>query len=155
MKGILVGSGCYKGEVFEAALNKSDEALTEVMKFYDYIEVQPPIAYGHLRQDLGVDGDRIIESIIKKIVSTAKSLNKIIIATGDVHYLDKEDSIYRDIYIRTKLVGGGIHDLASYDEAPLQYLMSTDEMLKQFEFLGSELAFEIVVKKYKHFKSKN
>lgn len=145
-EGILVGSGCYKGEVFEAALNKSDEALTEVMKFYDYIEVQPPIAYGHLRQDLGVDGDRIIESIIKKIVSTAKSLNKIIIATGDVHYLDKEDSIYRDIYIRTKLVGGGIHDLASYDEAPLQYLMSTDEMLKQFEFLGSELAFEIVVK---------
>ncbi len=145
-EGILVGSGCYKGEVFETALNRSDEELSEVIAYYDYIEVQPPQAYRHLRQDLGVDADRIIQGLIKKIINEAKRQKKIIIATGDVHYLNESDAIYRDIYIRTKLVGGGIHDLASYDEAPLQYFLTTDEMLKAFEFLGSELAYEIVVK---------
>ena len=145
-EGLLFGSGCYKGMVFEAALNKSKTDLRKAISFYDYIEVQPPIAYRHLKADLGVDADIIIQSMIKDIITIAKEENKIVIASGDVHYLNESDAIYRDIYIRTKLVGGGTHDLARYDEAPLQYFMTTDEMLDQFKFLGTELAYEIVVK---------
>lgn len=144
-EGILVGSGCSHGEVFEMALNRSEEDLRRVISFYDYIEVQPPVSYRHLKEDLGVEADFIIQSLIKKIIRVAKEMNKIVIATGDVHYLNESDAIYRDIYIRTKLVGGGTHDLARYEVAPLQYLMTTDEMLEAFKFIGTELAYEIVV----------
>ena len=147
-EGLLFGSGCYKGMVFEAALNKNKSDLVKAIQFYDYIEVQPPASYRHLKSDLGENADLIIESMIKEIIQVAKDENKLVIATGDVHYLNESDAIYRDIYIRTKLVGGGTHDLARYDQAPLQYLMTTDEMLDAFKFLGSELALEIVVKKH-------
>ncbi len=143
-KGLLVGSSCYKGEVFEAALYKSDQELIEAMEMFDYIEVQPPQAYKHLSKDLGKDFKFIIESTIRKIILTANELGKLVIATGDVHYLNKEDQIYRDIYISAKLVGGGLHDLASYEEMPLNHFLTTDEMLKEFKFLG-EQAYEIVV----------
>ncbi len=144
-EGLLIGSGCYQGEVFDAALNKTDIELEKAMGLYDYIEVQPPQAYQHLKETLGVDATFIIESTIRKIVLTAQKLNKIVIASGDVHYLEKEESIYRDIYIRAKLIGGGLHALAKYDNAPLVYFLTTDEMLKQFAFLGEALATEIVV----------
>ncbi len=145
-EGLLLGSGCYKGEVFETAMNRSEKDLRSVMSFYDYIEVQPPLSYKHLRESLGAEADVKIESIIKTIIRVAKEENKLVIATGDVHYLNESDSIFRDIYIRTKLVGGGIHDLARYQETPIQYFMTTDEMLDAFKFLGAELAYEIVVK---------
>jgi DNA polymerase III subunit alpha, Gram-positive type len=143
--GLLVGSGCYKGEVFEAALNKSQLQLEKVMSFYDYIEVQPPSAYQHLIEDLGEDGESIIQSIIKRIMDTAQKLNKLIIATGDVHYLNEEDQKYRDIYIRTPQVGGGLHDLKRYQTMPLQHFRATHEMLDAFDFLGEE-AETIVIK---------
>jgi DNA polymerase III subunit alpha, Gram-positive type len=75
-EGILVGSGCYKGDVFETALNKGDKALEEVMSFYDYIEVQPVDGYLHLTQAIGNDGVKRIQQIIETIVKTAKKLNK-------------------------------------------------------------------------------
>lgn len=143
-KGLLIGSSCYKGEVFEAALYKSDQELIEAMAMFDYIEVQPPQAYLHLSKDLGKDFKFIIESTIRKIVLTANELGKLVIATGDVHYLNKEDQIYRDIYISAKLVGGGLHDLASYEKMPFNHFLTTDEMLKEFKFLGDQ-AYEIVV----------
>ena len=144
-EGLLVGSGCANGDVFEAALNRSDEDLVEAIKYYDYIEVQPPQAYKHLKQDLGQYADEIIEAIISKIIKTAKDLNKIVIATGDVHYLEKKDVLYREIYIRTPLVGGGIHQLNKYNQMPEQYFLTTDEMLQSFSFLDADLAREIVV----------
>src|SRR5690606_9011698 len=67
-EGLLFGSGCYKGMVFEAALNKSKTDLRKAISFYDYIEVQSPIAYRHLKADLGVDADIIIQSMIKDII---------------------------------------------------------------------------------------
>ncbi|MDD4468798.1 MAG: PolC-type DNA polymerase III [Acholeplasmataceae bacterium] len=149
-EGILIGSGCVNGLVFEAALNKTDEALEQAMKLFDYIEVQPPQAYKHLAQDLGADAEFIIESTIRKIILTAEKLNKLVIATGDVHYLNKEDHMYRDIFIRAKMVGGGLHDLAKYNEAPLVYFLTTDEMLKQFSFLGEQFAHQIVVTNTNH-----
>lgn len=144
-KGLLVGSACYKGNVFEKALYESDENLKEAMEMFDYIEVQPPQAYKHLIAELGADGQFIIESVIRKIVLTAKELNKPIIATGDVHYIDKDDVLYRDVYVNAKLVGGGLHDLARYEQSPLVHFLTTDEMLEQFSFLGEKLAYEIVV----------
>ena len=143
--GLLVGSGCYEGEVFETALNKSTEELIEVMAYYDYIEVQPPQVYAHIASDIGEGGKDIIKATILKIINTAKSLNKLIIATGDVHYLNKEDKIYRDIYINAPLIGGGIHPLLRAKERPDQHLLTTDEMLKAFSFIPEDLAYEIVV----------
>ncbi len=144
-EGLFVGSGCYEGEVFETALNKSNEQLLEVMKFYDYIEVQPPQVYSHVAEDIGENGEEIVKATILKIINAAKSLNKLVIATGDVHYLNKEDKIYRDIYINAPLVGGGIHKLSKTKNRPDQHLLTTDEMLKAFSFLNPDLAYEIVV----------
>ena len=152
-EGLLIGSGCSHGDVFEAALNQSDEDLIQAMEFYDYIEVQPPAAYKHLREGLGAFADETIEAILSKIVRFAKDQKKIIIASGDVHYLEKKDVLYREIYIRTPLVGGGIHELSKYNEMPEQYFLTTDEMLKSMAFLGEELAYEIVVKNTQHLNS--
>ncbi len=152
-EGLLIGSGCSNGNVFEAALNLSDDDLTKAISFYDYIEVQPPAAYKHLREGLGTFADEIIEALLSKIVRFAKDQNKIIIASGDVHYLEKKDVLYREIYIRTPLVGGGIHELSKYNEMPEQYMLTTDEMLKAMAFLGEETAFEIVVKNTQHLNS--
>ncbi len=152
-EGLLIGSGCANGDVFEAALNQSDDELIRALEFYDYIEVQPPAAYKHLKQGLGTFADEIIEAVLSKIIRFAKEQNKIIIASGDVHYLDKKDVLYREIYIRTPLVGGGIHELFKYNEMPEQYLLTTDEMLKSMAFLGEDLAFEIVVKNTQHLNS--
>ncbi|MFH0767607.1 MAG: exonuclease domain-containing protein, partial [Bacillota bacterium] len=152
-EGLLISSGCSNGNVFEAALNQSDDELISTIAFYDYIEVQPPAAYKHLREGLGAFADEIIEAVLSKIVRFAKDQNKIVIASGDVHYLDKKDVLYREIYIRTPLVGGGIHELSKYNEMPEQYMLTTDEMLKSMAFLGEDLAYEIVVKNTQHLNS--
>lgn len=143
--GLLVGSACYKGDVFEKALYNTDKELEKAMEMFDYIEVQPPKAYRHIANELGDDGEFIIESTIRKIVLTAKKLNKLVIATGDVHYLNEDDALYRDIYINAKLVGGGLHDLARYEIAPLVPFLTTNEMLEKFIFLGEKTANEIVI----------
>jgi DNA polymerase III subunit alpha, Gram-positive type len=144
-EGLLIGSGCYKGEVFEAALNQSDESLKDVMSFYDYVEIQPVAAYYHLFDGLGPYAKDIIQATLRKIVDVAKTQGKIVIASGDVHYLEKKDVLYREIYIRTPLVGGGIHDLNRASQMPENYLLTTEEMIKSMEFLGKDLAYEVVV----------
>ncbi len=144
-QGLLVGSGCANGNVFEAALNQSEEKLKEAIAFYDYIEVQPPQVYAHLKEGLGQYADEIIEAVIAKIIKAAQAQGKLVIATGDVHYLEKKDVLYREIYIRTPLVGGGIHQLSRYNTMPEQYFLTTEEMLKSFSFLDADLAKEIVV----------
>lgn len=135
-EGLIIGSGCYKGEVFETALNKSSQALETVMKYYDYIEVQPPEAYLHVIDQIGDGGLEIIQATIKKIVDTATKLSLPVIATGDVHYLNPEEHMYRDIYISTPQVGGGIHDLKRYRVKPKLHFRTTEEMLEAFAFLG-------------------
>jgi DNA polymerase-3 subunit alpha (Gram-positive type) len=142
--GILVGSGCYKGEVFETAMNKGQHDLETVMRFYDYIEVQPVDGYLHLMDSIGIEGKKRIEDIIKRIVETAKKLGKIIIASSDAHYIDKEDKLFRDIYITTPLVGGGVHDLKRAEVRPNQYFRTTDEMLLSFSFLGHDAEYIVI-----------
>ena len=98
-QGILVGSGCANGDVFEIALNRDDESLRKAIDFYDYIEVQPPQAYKHLKQDLGQFADEIIEAVITKIIKFAKERKKLVIASGDVHYLEKKRCLIpRNLY---------------------------------------------------------
>ncbi|WP_025725126.1 PolC-type DNA polymerase III [Acholeplasma granularum] len=144
-QGLLIGSGSENGEVFEMALNRNDDDLRKTIEFYDYIEVHPLNAYLHLEKDLGQLGREIIQATIKKIITVAKELNKIVIATSNAHYLNPEDKKYREIYIQTKSVGGGLHPLANYEVSPDQHLLTTNEMLESFSFLDEKLAYEIVV----------
>lgn len=143
--GLLIGSGSEFGEVFEAALNLNTERLKEAIEFYDYIEVHPLPAYQHIIHELGPLGKEVLQAAIKSIIEIAKSLGKIVIATSNAHYLNPDDKKYRDIYIHTKSVGGGLHPLANYEVSPNQHLLTTQEMLDQFHFLDPETAYEIVV----------
>ncbi len=143
-EGLLLGSGCANGDVFENALNRSEEETIESMKYYDYIEVQPPKAYAHLFSSLP-NGQRDIEDTIIRIIRLAKSLGKIVVATSDCHYARPKLKGYRDILIQSPQIGGGQHRLASYDTSPSMHLRTTKEMLEEFEFLDKDLAYEIVV----------
>ncbi len=145
-EGLLIGSGCYESEVFQEAKSKSDEELTNIIRFYDYVEVQPLDAYTHLLASGDFGNEQELKDHLEKIVRTTTQAGKIVVATGDVHYIKKEDKIYREIIINQKVPGGGRHSLARYKDAiPENYLRTTDEMLENFKFLGEKKAYEIVV----------
>lgn len=147
-EGLLIGSGCYEGEVFKLARSKTEEELTNIINFYDYVEVQPPECYGHLIEMHDFDSKEELFDNIRKVVTTTKNAGKIVVATGDVHHLTRADKIYREIIINQKVPGGGRHPLCRKEitEIPSCHFRSTDEMLADFAFLGEELSHEIVVK---------
>ncbi len=146
-EGILVGSGCYESEVFTLAKSKSEDELSNIIRFYDYVEVQPMECYNHLIQsgDFGTEVE--LAAHIEKIVRVTEEAGKLIVATGDVHHLAREDKIYREIIVNQKVPGGGRHPLArnNIKEIPSNHFRTTDEMLDDFKFLGEETAFKIVV----------
>ncbi len=144
-EGLIVGSGCYKGEVFETAMNKTYKELLDVIDFYDYVEVQPPCGYAHLFENFDNPLKEIKEVIIK-IINAAKEKGKIVVATSDTHYLEKEEQQYFDILVNIKQVGGGFHDLKKYEKLPDRHFFTTDEMLLEFQFLDQKLRQEIVIK---------
>ena len=146
-EGILIGSGCYNSEVFIEARSKEGEELTNIINFYDYVEVQPPEVYNHLIQTSDFKDEKELEDHIKKVISATKEAGKIIVATGDVHHFTREDKIYREIIINQKVPGGGRHPLAKKEitNIPSQHFRTTKEMLEDFSFLGEELANEIVI----------
>lgn len=146
-EGLLIGSGCYESEVFIESRSKEGEELTNIINFYDYIEVQPPEVYGHLIQTSDFKNEEEIKKHIEKIIKATKEAGKIIVATGDVHHFTREDKIYREIIINQKVPGGGRHPLAknSITTIPSQHFRTTKEMLEDFAFLEKELAYEIVV----------
>ncbi len=143
-EGILVGSSCSNGEVFEEALNGDYDTLKELVKYYDYIEVQPPTVYRHLFKDITGGKDSIIEAI-NKIIKASIEEGKIVVATSDSHYISPNDKKYHDILINSPQIGGRLHRLSRYQEAPDLHLRTTDEMLAEFSFLESDLAYQIVV----------
>ncbi len=163
-KNLLLGSACLNGQVFEYAMTKSEEMLKEEMQYYDYIEVQPPENYIYLIHNGTLRDEESVKSTIKDIIKAAKEIGKPVCATGDCHYLDPKDKIYRDVYISSKQLHGARHplNLAPYDNAPDarkkkwydnplpnpdQHFRTTDEMLQCFSFLDDEeLINEIVVK---------
>ncbi|MDD4733634.1 MAG: PolC-type DNA polymerase III [Bacilli bacterium] len=150
-EGLLIGCGCSNGEVFKAALNQTEEQLKEVMKFYDYIEVQPLSNYTHLVARHDINSMEEVKYCLEKIIKCAKELRKLIVATSDAHILSKEDKIYREIIVNQNIPGKGRHPLARYLETegyetiPDQYFRTTDEMLEEFNFLDEELRKEIVI----------
>ncbi len=146
-EGLLIGSGCYESEVFIEARSKEGQELTNIINFYDYVEVQPPEVYNHLIQTSDFKDELELEAHIKKIVDSVKEAGKIIVATGDVHHFLMEDKIYREIIINQKVPGGGRHPLAKSNitKIPSQHFRTTREMLDDFNFLGDDLAYEIVV----------
>ncbi len=150
---LLFGSACFNGEVFDTAMTRSEEKLKEIIGFYDYIELQPLENYSFLINDNQIDDLDKVVRIIKDIASAAESLNKLVVATGDVHYLNPEDKIYRDVYIMAKGIQGVRHPLnpfrrehQDFYENPEQHFRTTREMLDAFiPLFGEEKAKEYVI----------
>ena len=146
-EGLLIGSGCYESEVFKQATSKSEEELSNIIRFYDYVEVQPPECYSHLVEtgDFANEGEVI--SNINKIINTTIDAGKLIVATGDVHHLTREDKIYREIIVNQKVPGGGRHPLArgGIKNIPSNHFRTTTEMLEDFSFLDEETRKLIVI----------
>lgn len=139
--GLLIMSGCEKGEFFEAVLNKSVEEAEEVAQFYDILEIQPVTMYMHLVDKGLVATPDEIKIAIRKVVEIGEKLGKPVVATGNVHYLDPRDKIYRDITIHGITGFSPLKDMRKPDA----HFRTTDEMLEEFEFLGKDKAYEVVV----------
>ncbi len=140
-EGLLIGTACDKGEVFVAMMQKGYEEAREKAKFYDYIEVMPKPVYAPLIEQELVKNEEDLEDIIKKLIQIGQELNKPVVATGNVHYLNEEDSIYRKILINSM---GGANPLNRHRLPKVQF-RTTDEMLTEFQFLGEEMAQKVVV----------
>ncbi len=146
-EGLLVGSGCYESEIFVEARSKSDSELLELISFYDYVEVQPLDCYDHLLQMQDFTNKFELTDHVKKIVRLTKEAGKIAVATGDVHHLNKDDKIFREVIVNQKVPGGGRHPLAreSIREIASMHFRTTNEMLDDFKFLEEDLREEIVI----------
>ena len=143
-EGLLVGSGCMNSQLFEIAKNKDYEELKNYASYYDYLEVQPLHDFRHYEQDM--DNALInMREVILRIIRVGEELNIPVVATGDVHHIIEADKKYRDIYVQSPVVGGGLHPLSRYDSIPSQYFRTTKEMLEAFHFVDEETAFKIVV----------
>ena len=146
-EGLLIGSGCYESEIFTQAISKSEEELSNMIHCYDYVEVQPPECYDHLLQmNDFANKHELIDNIVK-VITTTKAAGKLIVATGDVHHLNRDDKLYREIIVNQKVPGGGRHPLARNNirEIPSQHFRTTEEMLEDFNFLDEDLRKEIVI----------
>lgn len=141
-EGLLVISGCEKGEFFEAVLNKSVEEAEGIADFYDVLEIQPLTMYMHLVDKGLVGSAEEIKTAIRKVVEIGSKLGKPVIATGNVHYLDPRDKLYRDITIHGITGFSPLKDIRKPDA----HFRTTQEMLEEFEFLGKDKAYEVVVK---------
>ncbi|GAB4072569.1 PolC-type DNA polymerase III [Barrientosiimonas marina] len=139
-QGILVGTACDDGEVFEAMMQKSADEAEKAAEFYDYIEVQPPANYSHLIEKELVQNESQILDIIAKMTAMGERMNKPVIATGDPHYLEDHDKIYRQILISSQ--PGNALNRQTLPDTPFR---TTDEMLESFQFLGEDKANELVV----------
>ncbi|MDR1795028.1 MAG: PolC-type DNA polymerase III [Erysipelotrichaceae bacterium] len=149
---LLVGSACVNGELFELASNRSREELQEAMAFYDYVEIQPPANYSFLIDRGTIASEEALRAILSRLIEVAKEAGKPVCVTGDVHYLEPQDKIFRDVYINAMGIGGVRHPLYVYREelrrttkAPDQHLRTTGEMFEAFEWLPSELLKEIII----------
>ncbi|MGL5477920.1 MAG: PolC-type DNA polymerase III [Clostridium sp.] len=137
--GLIIGSACEAGEVFKAALDgKSDDEIIKIAEFYDYLEIQPILNNEFLLKKGIVNSEYELQDLNKKIYDIGKRMNKLVVATGDVHFLEPHDEAFRRII----MAGKGFKDA---DNQPPLYLKTTDEMLKEFSYLGASEAKEVVV----------
>ena len=158
--GLIIGSACIKGELMEAIKDgRNDGELIEIAKFYDYLEIQPLGNNSFLLSEKNNNIDTVydLQNLNKKVIEIGEKLDKLVIATCDSHYVDKEDKIYR-----TMLRHGIEHQKKNIDkdgkvirtEESMEeiigtedlYFRTTDEMLNEFDYLGEEKAYEVVIK---------
>ena len=141
-EGLILGSACEAGELYQAILDdKSEERIARIVDYYDYLEIQPLGNNAFM-----IDSDRVsnvhseedLKEINRKIIRLGEKFNKPVVATCDVHFLDPEDEVYRRII----MAGKGFGD--ADNQAPL-YLRTTEEMLAEFDYLGSAKAKEVVI----------
>ena len=138
-KNLIVGSACEAGELYRAIIrNKPDQEIREIAKFYDYLEIQPLGNNEYMVREGIVKNQDELKSINKTIYRLGKSLNKPVVATGDVHFLDPEDEVYR----RILMSGQKFQDA---DNQPPLYFRTTEQMLREFDYMGEEIAMEVVV----------
>lgn len=140
-EGLIVGSACEAGELYKAVLyGESEDEITRLANFYDYFEIQPVGNNMFLLDDekAPVNSIKDLQDVNKRIVELGRQFNKPVVATCDVHFLDPEDEIYRRII----MAGKGFADA---DRQPPLFFRTTEEMLAEFEYLGSDVAKEVVI----------
>lgn len=138
-EGLIIGSACEAGEVYKAVMeHKSEEDLEKIISYYDYLEIQPTGNNQFMIEKGLVKDEKELEDINMRIYELGKKYNKPTVATCDVHFLDPEDEVYRKILMASQGFGDAMNQ-------PPLYLRTTEEMLKEFQYMGEEKAYEVVV----------
>jgi len=138
-EGLIIGSACEAGEVFRAMMRRvSDAELMRLGSFYDYLEIQPICNNRFLVEEGAVRDDEGLRDLNRRIARVAKALGKPLVATGDVHFLDPGDEIYRHILLAGR-------KFADADKELPIYFKTTDEMLEEFSYLGEQECYDAVV----------
>lgn len=138
-EGLIIGSACEAGYLFQAALRgASDEELREIIRFYDYIELQPLGNNAFLVNQGQLSSMAEVQNLNRRLYRLAKEEGRPVVGAGDVHFIEPRDGVFREILMASK----GFED--SEEQAPL-YLRTTEEMLAEFSYFGEEIAREIVI----------
>ena len=138
-EGLIIGSGCEAGELFKAMVHgRPYNEIVEIANFYDFLEIQPIGNNEYLVRDKHLNSHKDLENINRNIVKLGRNMNKPVVATGDVHFLDPQDEYFRRILMH----GQGFGDA---EFQPPLYFKTTREMLEDFSYLGTEIAKEVII----------
>lgn len=147
-KNILVGSGALRSKLVDLMLTGSTKQIKDEITKYDFIQLQPLINFTHKFKDISKEQ---IQEVMRMVTNEARRQGKIVVASGDVRYIDPEQKIYHEVYINAKGLGGSRHYLFRYNDNnptyPDQYMLTTDEMIQEFSFLGeASLVKDVVIR---------